>query len=134
MQINERKNEHVEDQTHNHRQLDKQLQVLSVMVCVGRDEQTYFQPACGLGNDKSGIQEESIGCQTKQNPPPDAFLLPNRSISHRLKLHAFKSLDVLTASSGLSDSWHKSPPPIKRGIGCVPLNQRTELSGANLFR
>lgn len=68
---------------HNNRQVDKQS--AGVMSCVGSDEGTYFRPACGLGNDKSATQKENEGCQTKQNPHPDAISLARTQLSSSTK-------------------------------------------------
>lgn len=46
--------------THNNGQLDKQT---AGVLWVSSDEETYFRPACVLGNDKSGMQKENEGCQ-----------------------------------------------------------------------
>lgn len=107
---------------HNNRQVDKQS--AGVMSCVGSDEGTYFRPACGLGNDKSGTQKENEGCQTKQNPHPDASLLPERSFPHPLKVHSGQSCGCADSSQWFVRQLAPCPPAINSRIGCVPLNQR----------
>lgn len=108
-------------QTHN-RQVDKQS--AGVMSCVGSDEGTYFRPACGLGNDKSGMQKENEGRQTKQNPHPDASLLPERSFPNPLKVHSGQSCGCADSSQRFVGQLASCPAAINRRRGCVPLNQR----------
>lgn len=94
------------------------------MSCVGSDEGTYFRPACGLGNDKSGTQKENEGCQTKQNRHPDASLLPECSFPNPLKVQSGQSCGRADSSQRFVGQLASRPLAINRRRGCVPLNQR----------
>lgn len=73
------------------------------------DEQTYFRPACVLGNDKSGMQKENDGCQIKKILNRMHFSCQNTAFLIHSKCTRAKAVDVLTALSGLWDSWHHVP-------------------------
>lgn len=88
------------------------------------DEQTYFRPACVLGNDKSGMQKENEGCQIKQNPPADVFLLPKHSVPNPLKVHSGQSCGCADSSQCFVGQLASCVRAINRRIGCAPWRQR----------
>lgn len=54
-----------------------------ISVKVRTDEVTYFQPACELGNDKSGMQKENEGCEKGVKSSPGYIYFAKTHLSQK---------------------------------------------------
>lgn len=58
-----------------------------ISVKVRTDEVTYFQPACELGNDKSGMQKENEGCEKGVKSSPGYIYFTKTHLSQKPKMN-----------------------------------------------